>query len=64
MRAADVRQWLIEEREKVAHDALSSPVGRDAFAYGMACGMYGGLSRALILFDELLEERERVRLDL
>jgi hypothetical protein len=62
--AVEIRQRLRDEQAKVAHDALSSPVGRDAYAYGRACGVYSGLGMAIALFDEILEEHVRVRSDL
>ena len=64
MNAIEIRQRLRDEQAKVATDALSSPVGRDAFAYGRACGMFSGLGQAINLFDEILEEHVRVQRDL
>jgi hypothetical protein len=62
--ALEIRQQLREEQAKVAHDALASPVGRDAYAYGRACGTYSGLQTAIEIFDNILEEHAKVRRDL
>jgi hypothetical protein len=64
VRAQDLIQRLREEQERIAHDALSAPASRDAFAYGRACGMYAGIGVSMAALEEMIGDQERAQRDL
>lgn len=59
MRLDTLLQCLELEQTKLAHETLSQPLGRDAFDYGRAVGMYAGIEIAKRAFLELVAEKER-----
>jgi hypothetical protein len=56
---ATILKVIEDAQAKLARDALSTPAGRDAFAYGRAVGMHAGLEHAKDLIVGLVAERER-----
>ena len=49
---------LKQQLDELAHAALRTPAGRDAFEYGKVVGMYAGLQKALDAVDEALGQDE------
>lgn len=56
-------QTLKDAQAQHAHGALSQPRGADAFEYGRAVGIYGGLTMALGLIDQLLADEKHKDFD-
>jgi hypothetical protein len=48
---------LKRELDEIAHQAMGSPVGRDAFEYGRVTGMYAGLQRAVEVVEMAIGDR-------
>lgn len=55
---------LEQAQAEVARSLLSTPVGRDAFEYGRAVGLYQGYENTRNLIANLFEESERGRFDI
>lgn len=53
----DVIVSIEKARSEHAHNALAATGGKESFDYGLACGVYAGLQRALDIISEVLEER-------
>lgn len=49
---------LLEEKSRVAHEAMSQPGDGSSFEYGRRIGFYAGLERALALIEETLAKEE------
>lgn len=45
-------------RAEVADQSLSGPGGREAFDFGYACGVYGGLKMALEVIADVLDDED------
>jgi hypothetical protein len=54
---ARILSALKRELDEFAHQAMSSPAGRDAFEYGKVTGMYAGLKRAVEVVEMAIGDR-------
>jgi hypothetical protein len=57
MSEARILSALKRELDEIAHQAMGSPVGRDAFEYGRVTGMYAGLQRAVEVVEMAIGDR-------
>lgn len=57
MSEARIISALKRELDEIAHQAMSSPAGRDAFEYGRVTGMYAGLKRAVEIVEMAIGDR-------
>ena len=49
---------LLEEKSRVAHEAMSQPGDGSSFEYGRRIGFYAGLERAMALIEKTLAKEE------
>jgi hypothetical protein len=57
MSEARILSALKRELDEIAHQAMGSPVGRDAVEYGRVTGMYAGLQRAVEVVEMAIGDR-------
>lgn len=48
---------LKRSQAELAHSALQTPAGRDAFEYGRVCGIQHGLQLGVEVIDKILSEQ-------
>lgn len=64
MRIETFLQRLETAQAELAKEALERPVGREAFDYGRAVGLYAGLELAKQTIIDMVAEHERKGFDL
>ncbi len=58
MRVEILIRRIEDEQASLAKDALSRPLGKDAYDYGRVVGIYAGLEQAKGLISDLMAEKE------